>query len=198
MIEYLEMLDRSLLLFFNDLGSPITDKIMWFISGKYEWIPLYLFIIFLFFRQGKWKGFFFLLAAILTFVLTDFVSVKLFKEVFERYRPSHNLEIQHAIHTINHYRGGLFGFVSSHAANTFGLATISSLILHKKWFSWAIFIWAALVGISRIYLGVHYPADVCVGALLGVGVGYLVFLVLRKWLLKNDQGYSQNNEAREF
>jgi undecaprenyl-diphosphatase len=179
MIDYLEMLDRSLLLFFNGLNCPALDKIMWFISGKYEWIPLYLFILFLFFKKGKWHGFIFFAATILTIALADLSSVHIFKEGFQRYRPSHNLDIQHLIHFVDNYRGGKFGFVSSHAANTFALATISSLILNKKWFSWTIFSWAALVAVSRMYLGVHYPTDISVGAMLGVGIGYLVYFLLR-------------------
>ena len=180
MMEYFEMLDRSLLLFFNGLNCPALDQIMWFISGKYEWIPLYLFIIFLFFKKGKWYGFLFLIATIITVAMADLSSVHIFKEGFQRYRPSHNLDIQHLLHFVNNYRGGHFGFVSSHAANTFGLATISSLILNKKWFSWTIFSWAALVTISRMYLGVHYPADISVGALLGAACGYISFWGLTK------------------
>ncbi|MGM0625348.1 MAG: phosphatase PAP2 family protein [Bacteroidota bacterium] len=172
MIEYLEMLDRSLLLFYNKLHSPVADAVMWFLSDKYVWIPLYLFIIFMMIRKAGWRGVFMILAAILTFAMTDLISVNLFKDVIQRYRPSHNQDIQHLIVSVNNYRGGLYGFVSSHAANTFGLATISYLLLQKKWFGWMIFFWAALVSFSRIYLGVHYPADIAVGALLGVACAY--------------------------
>ncbi len=189
MIEYLEMLDRSLLLFFNHLNSQVADSIMWFLSDKYVWIPLYVFIMILSIRIAGWRSLLWIMVMILTFGLTDQISVHAFKEVFERYRPTHNLEIQHLIHTVNNYRGGLYGFVSSHAANTFGLATISSLLIKKRWYGIVIFIWAALVSFSRIYLGVHYPGDIICGALLGVICGYIVWqlyqLLPAKWKYTN-------------
>ncbi len=179
MMQYFEMLDRSLLLFFNGLNTPVLDKIMWFITGTVSWIPLYIFIIFLYFKQFKRKGFLIVLISIITVALCDLVSVNLFKEVFERYRPSQNLEIHHLIHTVKHYRGGLYGFVSSHAANGFGIATISSLIINKKWYYYLIFIWATTISISRLYLGVHYPGDIIGGALLGISIGYLMYFALK-------------------
>jgi undecaprenyl-diphosphatase len=185
MIEFLEMLDRHLLLFFNSLNNPVADSIMWFLSDKYVWIPLYVFIMIFSIRIAGWRSVCWILAMILTFGLTDQISVHGFKEVFERYRPTHNQDIQHLIHTVNDYRGGLYGFVSSHAANTFGLATISSLLIKKRWYVIAIFIWAAVVSFSRIYLGVHYPGDILGGALLGIICGYTAWqlyrLLPKKW-----------------
>ncbi|GAB1474660.1 hypothetical protein MASR2M69_21010 [Bacteroidota bacterium] len=75
-------------------------------------------------------------------------------------------------------KGGAFGFVSSHAANVFGLATITSLVFRRKWYTISIFIWAALVSYSRVYVGRHYPTDVLAGALLGFIAGYLFYKVL--------------------
>lgn len=73
------------------------------------------------------------------------------------------------------YRGGQYGFVSSHAANLFGLATITSLLIRNRIYTAFIFVWAALVGYSRIYVGKHFPADVVCGAIFGMIVGYLVY-----------------------
>ena len=123
MLESLNEIDSLLFLFFNGFNSPFWDKIMFFISGKLSWLPLYLTIIFFFFKKlGLKNGAITLTSAILLIALADQISVNLFKNVFERPRPCHNLNIKHLVHTVNHC-GGKFGFVSSHAANSFAFAT---------------------------------------------------------------------------
>ena len=73
------------------------------------------------------------------------------------------------------YCGGKYGFVSSHASNSFMVAVFSLLMIRRKWFSYSMVIWALIVGYSRIYLGVHYPGDVICGSLLGIIVGWGVY-----------------------
>ncbi|NJM14748.1 MAG: phosphatase PAP2 family protein [Bacteroidales bacterium] len=124
----------------------------------------------------RWKSIAIVISIALAITLADQVSVKLFKNVFERLRPCHNESIMHLVHTVNNKCGGQFGFVSSHAANTFALASILYQIIKKQWFTIMIFCWAGLVAYSRIYLGVHYPADIAGGALLGVLIGWAVYL----------------------
>jgi undecaprenyl-diphosphatase len=176
MLDYLIQLDTKWFLFLNGLHNPFWDTIMWYISATKTWIPLYAVILFFVFKKMKWEGFIALLFFALLIVFADQSSVKLFKNVFERLRPCHNLEIQHLVHTINNKCGGKFGFVSSHAANTFALAMFSSLFFRKRWVSISFFVWAAVVSYSRIYLGVHFPFDVIGGALLGAFIGVLTFI----------------------
>ena len=176
MIEWLESIDQALLLWLNSCHHPVADTFMVIISGKWTWIPLYLIIAVLAQRKWGWKGLgLFLLFAAVTVTLTDQSSVKLFKNVFERYRPCHNFDIGHLVHTVNDHCGGMYGFVSSHATNHFGIAVFIGLSLfdNKKRGLLILLLWAALVSYSRIYLGVHYPADVAVGALLGSALGLL-------------------------
>ncbi len=118
------------------------------------------------------------LGAVLVIVLSDQISVHAFKQVFLRYRPCHNLLLQAQVH-LNDGCGGMYGFVSSHAANTFALAMFLSLLFKNKikYFGLAIFVWAAFVSYSRIYNGVHYPADIACGAILGMGIGIVVFKI---------------------
>lgn len=122
-----------------------------------------------------------LLGVVLLIFLSDQTSVKLFKEVFQRLRPCHNPEIVDLVHLVTRC-GGQYGFVSSHAANTFALAMFMGLILkkHIPYFLLGLLCWATIVSYSRVYVGVHYVSDIFVGALLGMLIGYLVFLGLKK------------------
>jgi len=175
-MEQLIALDTRLFLFLNGLHSPFWDTVMWYISGTKTWIPLYVVIIFFIFFEYKKRGFLPLIFIILVILLADKISVYGFKFVFERFRPTHNPEIADLVHIVRDYRGGKYGFVSSHAANTFGLASFTSLLFANKKYTWFIYIWAAVVSYSRIYLGVHYPGDILGGAILGWLIGYLVFM----------------------
>ncbi|MBN2682509.1 MAG: phosphatase PAP2 family protein [Bacteroidales bacterium] len=183
-IESIEKIDRDLFLSLNACHSPFFDQVMEAVSQTFIWIPLYLFVLFLIYRKLKWQVLAILPVFILGVVLSDQISVYAFKEVFERFRPCHNLDLVDLVHTVNGKCGGKFGFVSSHAANTFMFAALSSLFIRKKWFIILIFFWAVLVSYSRIYLGVHYPGDVFFGAVLGlvigVGVFYLYTFIYKK------------------
>ncbi len=181
MIGYLHKIDVQLFLFLNSFNSPFFDKIMVFISGRIEWLPLYLFLVFWIFYRFRRKGLLFLALTLMVFALTDFTSVHLFKNVFERLRPCRNPELEGLVHLVNGKCGGMYGFISSHAANTFGLAVFMSLIFRQKWLVISIMIWATVVSYSRIYLGVHYPFDVIGGAIWGSLIATGIFLGYR-WM----------------
>ena len=187
MINHIEQLDKELFLCLNGLHHPILDQVMYLFSERAFWIPLYLLLLILIVKQSGWK---FLLVILpvtaLVIAFTDQLSVHLFKEVFKRYRPCHNEEIKNMIHLVKGC-GGLYGFVSSHAANSFALAVLIGNCLKSKWGNGVYFmiIWALLVSYSRIYNGVHYPADIIAGGLLGIfaGVGgYKLTLWISKQL----------------
>lgn len=181
MIDFLVQKDIALFLFINGSHSPLFDTLMWGLSHKLIWIPLYIYAAYLIIRNDRRKGIAFVLMVGLLIALSDLSSVHLFKNVFERLRPCHNPEIKHLVHIVNNKCGGKFSFVSSHAANSFAIATYVFLILRRSRFSFGIgmLIWATLVSYSRIYLGVHFPADVFCGALLGVLCGFITFYVAK-------------------
>ncbi len=122
-----------------------------------------------------------LIAVIILIVLSDQASVQLFKEVFQRLRPCHNPQIAELVHLVDGC-GGKYGFISSHATNTFALALFMGLVLNKHipFIFIGLLCWAIVVSYSRVYVGVHYVSDIFVGALLGMLIGWLVFFGLKK------------------
>ena len=183
MIEWLESIDREIVLAVNGMHSPFLDELMWLISGRLTWVPLYLYLFFIVLKKiGSKKAVVFLVFVLLSVAFSDLISVHLFKNVFLRYRPSHNLLIMDQLHFYQEahgkfYRGGEYGFISSHAANFFAIITCVSLLFgeKKKKLKFILIAIGLIICLSRIYLGVHYFSDVLVGALVGSLVAFLLF-----------------------
>ena len=186
MLEYLQEIDTSLFLFLNGLHNLFFDKIMTVISGKLTWIPLYLTAIFFIFKKlGTKRGIITFISFVIVIALADLTSVHLFKNIFERLRPCHNEAIQNMVHIVNNHCGGSFGFVSSHAANSYAFAVFSLLLFKNKKYSIAIIIWASIVAYSRVYLGVHYPVDILGGAILGSFIAFAIYKIYQKLFFRN-------------
>ena len=184
--------DKQLFIFLNSWGLEILDPFFIAISKTAIWAPLYGIIIFLIFKKFEIKtALVYFSAAILCVVLTDQISVHAFKNVFERLRPCWTSDLDGQFRLVKEYCGGQFGFVSSHAANTFGFATLMGIVFKEKIpnLRWMLFLWAAVISYSRVYLGVHFPLDIIFGGLLGSGIAVAVakssFFVEAK--LGNDQ-----------
>jgi undecaprenyl-diphosphatase len=174
-IEQLTELDKNLLLCLNSYHSPMWDNFFWIITNTLTWIPLYLTIAYIFIKNHSLRGIWFLIFAAVLILLCDRISSGFFKTFFERFRPTHDPFLRDMVHIVHNKRGGLYGFVSSHAANSFGLAVYLSLIFRNRLFNITIFSWAVIFSYSRIYLGLHYPGDIIAGALLGLILGRLVY-----------------------
>jgi undecaprenyl-diphosphatase len=183
-VNIIEQWDKELFLFLNSLNHPFLDPIMYWISDRFIWIPFYVFVLILIIKHRGVKSLYVILPAVaLLIALSDQIALQLFKEVFKRYRPCHNEELKSMVHLVKGC-GGLYGFVSSHAANSFALAGFLGFLLKDKysWFIPLILVWALVVSYSRIYLGAHYPGDIIVGALLGALLGALIFIPVKKLL----------------
>lgn len=172
--------DQQILLFLHGLSSPFLDTLMAGATEKYNWIPLYLLLLYILYKNFGWQALYSIIAVVLLITLSDQITSSFMKPFFQRYRPCHDPEIGHLIRIVTKC-GGSYGFVSSHAANSMALSTFFWLIFKEKyrWIIW-IFIWPLLFSYSRMYLGVHYPLDILGGTLVGILLGYLVFR-FTKW-----------------
>jgi len=193
MLEKELLLERDLFFFLNGSDSALLDNFFFIHTNQWVWIFFYLCFLFVFIHEKDRKEIFLVLIVIFLLVLfTDKISSGVFKPFFHRFRPTHHPDFFEHVKTVFNYRGGLYGFVSSHAANSFGFATFCALIIRNKFFSFTIFIFALLNSYSRIYLGVHFISDVVVGALIGVVLALLMYLFYKnirsRWfLVEKDQ-----------
>jgi undecaprenyl-diphosphatase len=192
----LERFDQQLFLFINSSNSPFFDHLMYAISGKLIWVPLYLAILIYLGIKYKRKFLIILIFIILAATLADQSSV-IVKNIFHRLRPCHEPSIIGIVHLVNGECGGVYGFVSSHATNCFDVALLSLLFIKKRWYTISIIFWAGIIGYSRIYLGVHYPGDVICGSFLGAFIGWSMYnlYILTDNNILMDKPYfnSQNN-----
>ncbi|TAE71023.1 MAG: phosphatase PAP2 family protein [Bacteroidetes bacterium] len=178
-------LDEYLFLYFNGLHHRFFDNVMWWVSDFKTWIPLFVYWIYLLYQKNNQQFLTALFSIILIVTLADQISSKIFKPYFQRLRPSHETRLSQKIHLLEEkkgqlYKGGKYGFVSSHAANAFGVTFFLFLYL-KNYLSFVWFFWAFLVSYSRIYLGVHYPSDILAGAMLGIIISYIVFFIFKRF-----------------
>lgn len=175
-MRILQKIDEYIFRIINSTGWEQMDEVMILISSKWFWIPLYIFILYKLYIKFKNDFYKILFSIGILIFLADFGSVQLFKELFQRPRPCHILE---GIRVVDGC-GGPFGFISSHASNSFAIAFFISLLLRKYWWFVNLFSWAVLIGFSRIYLGVHYPFDILGGMFWGLFVSLLVYSIYRK------------------
>ena len=186
MVEQLLHIDTEILLAINGWHAPWADQLMWIISAKTTWIPLYLLLIGLLvwrYRQPaptpiKWLQK--VPACVVMIVViglavgaADFIASGILKDWVARPRPSRVPELEGVLHLVNGYKSGQYGFVSSHAANTMAVALLFSLIWRNKIATVGLMLWVAANCYSRMYLGVHYPTDILGGLIVGslVAVG---------------------------
>ena len=178
--------DQAATLWVNALHAPWSDAVWIYFSKVAVWIPLYAVVAFFLFRRLGWKRALVAVAAIVLTIVCCDQGANLFKNWICRLRPSHDpWMLANGLHLPGD-AGGLYGFFSGHAANSFGFAAASLGIFRSdarysyRGYGWGIFLWAALVSLSRVFLGRHYLGDILVGAAVGLLLGYLFALLYRR------------------
>ncbi|TVQ94250.1 MAG: phosphatase PAP2 family protein [Bacteroidetes bacterium] len=176
MIDFLIEIDRQLFIFLNGLHFPWLDPLMFHISKKYLWTPFYAILLWFFYNNYGWKTTLVILFFIIVLItMSDQISGFL-KKITQRPRPVRDEELEGIVHFVNNRSGGLYGFVSSHASNSFALAVFIIHILKNKvkYIIPVMIGWACLKSYSRIYLGAHFPGDILGGILLGIACAVLI------------------------
>lgn len=201
-MEELQQFDAGIFTALNRLHGLYFDSFMYLVTKIATWTPMILMLLYLLFLKKGWrKAVAVVLAVGLVILIADQVSASIIKPLVARARPSHNPDLATTIHIVNGYRGGPFGFVSSHAANCFGIALLLSMIFKNRLFTWTMVVWATLMCYSRIYLGVHYPGDIFCGAILGFVSAWIVYRIFmwagKKWPEWADVSFT-HNESRQM
>jgi undecaprenyl-diphosphatase len=197
MLDFIKQLDTDFFLFLNQIHHPIADIFMLWATGDKAWLPLYALIIILLVWKYRLKVIVVLVFIALTITAADQFASGFMKPTCKRLRPCHEHTLIGKVHLVTPNCGGKYGFVSSHAANTFALALFLSLLAKKEFLGVAIqrkksyfllvsalFSWAFVVSYSRIYVGVHYPLDIFFGALAGCFFAYLFVQIAKSMKLK--------------
>lgn len=196
MLDFIKQLDTNFFLFLNQIHHPVADTFMLWATGDTAWLPFYALIISILVWKYKVKTMVVLVFIALTIAAADQFASGFMKPTCKRLRPCHEPALSGQVHLVTPNCGGKYGFISSHAANTFALAWFLSLLAKKEFFStttqrnksyaglvFLLFFWAFVVSYSRIYVGVHYPLDVFFGALSGCLFAHLLVQIAKKMKL---------------
>lgn len=196
MLEQLLHIDTEILLAINGWHAPWADRLMWIVSAKTTWIPLYLLLVGLLvwrYRKPamtnvKWlqkvPACVVMIVVIgLAVGIADFIASGILKDLIARPRPTRVPELEGVLHLVNGYKSGRYGFVSSHAANTMAVALLFSLIWRSKIATVGLMLWVAANCYSRMYLGVHYPTDILGGLIVGSLVAVVGYWLLCRYRL---------------
>lgn len=197
MLEHLKDIDQAITLYLNGSSSLFLDGIAMTATATSTWLPVAVVLLYVILRNNNWTNALLILAGLaLCILFADQVASGICKPLLSRYRPSNDPEIMYAVDIVNNYRGGKYGFFSSHAANTFAVSTFISLLIRHSRLTAFLFSWALLNCWTRVYLGVHYVGDLTAGAIWGTLVGAAMYYAIA--FLRERNSGSNRYSTRSF
>lgn len=191
-MEEIILEDKQAMIFLNNLGSSTFDPFWILVSEKWFWIPLYIIFLYFLYKNFNKKSLFYILLFVALGITASDQIANIFKFGFERLRPCHDPSLEGLLREVK--CGGKFGFYSAHSSNSFFVATYLTMLLGKKikQLPYFLFVWAAIVAYSRVYLGMHFPGDIIVGAIMGILLA-LFFGTLAKKVIRKSEVFTQDS-----
>lgn len=191
-MEEIILEDKQAMIFLNNLGSSTFDPFWILVSEKWFWIPLYIIFLYFLYKNFNKKSLFYILLFVALGITASDQIANIFKFGFERLRPCHDPSLEGLLREVK--CGGKFGFYSAHSSNSFFVATYLTILLGKKikQLPYFLFVWAAIVAYSRVYLGMHFPGDIIVGAIMGILLA-LFFGTLAKKVIRKSEVTTQDS-----
>ncbi len=191
-MEEIILEDKQAMIFLNNLGSSTFDPFWILVSEKWFWIPLYVIFLYFLYKNFNKKSLFYILLFVALGITASDQIANIFKFGFERLRPCHDPSLEGLLREVK--CGGKFGFYSAHSSNSFFVATYLTILLGKKikQLPYFLFVWAAIVAYSRVYLGMHFPGDIIIGAIMGILLA-LFFGTLAKKVIKKSEATTQDS-----
>ena len=191
-MEEIILEDKQAMIFLNNLGNSTFDPFWILVSEKWFWIPLYVIFLYFLYKNFNKKSLFYILLFVALGITASDQIANIFKFGFERLRPCHDPSLEGLLREVK--CGGKFGFYSAHSSNSFFVATYLTILLGKKikQLPYFLFVWAAIVAYSRVYLGMHFPGDIIIGAIMGILLA-LFFGTLAKKVIKKSEVTTQDS-----
>lgn len=185
-MEEIILEDKQAMIFLNNLGSSTFDPFWILVSEKWFWIPLYIIFLYFLYKNFNKKSLFYILLFVALGITASDQIANIFKFGFERLRPCHDPSLEGLLREVK--CGGKFGFYSAHSSNSFFVATYLTMLLGKKikQLPYFLFVWAAIVAYSRVYLGMHFPGDIIVGAIMGILLAIFFGTLAKKVIRKSE------------
>lgn len=193
MLDQLIQWDWQISHFLNGSSSLFADGVAMTATATLTWMPAAVVLLYVIIHNNEMKNIFLILLGIgLCILFADQIASGIFKPLVARFRPTNDPELMGWVDVVNNYRGGRYGFFSSHAANTFSVATFVALLVRNRTLSVCMVSWALLNCWTRVYLGVHYFGDVLVGTVCGILVGLIVYAGLFRFVVRREVAVVQS------